>query len=279
MLREYATSTTLQEAVSAIKNIQQKPQETETQFTARFKDAAYRCGNVHDEIDRMNFFINGISGKIRPAVEELRDETPRGQLTFAMLVQKARREGTMYRARNPNVRFNRTEVSGKKLLYLPEANEESSSGNAEHLMLIPESDHTEDLPTTLDGEDTQHLLFAQPRHAPPAPIPYGDKKVLNRPGWTDRSLKTLLICHYCYVIGDHIAPQCTLTLANYYKVILNYEKLTPEQRARIPSTSYDAAVSYFKAKEAAKDEATARRSNDGYINNSVPSDDKPGPKN
>ena len=118
MLREYATPTALQEAISSLKNIQQKSQETEVQFAARVKDAAYRCGNVHDEIDRMGFFVNGLSPRIRPAVEQLREETPRDQLTFAKLVQKARTEGTMYRARGPNVRFARTDNSGKKLFYL-----------------------------------------------------------------------------------------------------------------------------------------------------------------
>ena len=73
--------------------------------------------------------------------------------------------------------------------------------------------------------------------------------------------------YLCYVKNDHPSPQCNLSMSSMYKVILNYEALTDEERSRVPSASYDAAVQYFKSKEAAKDASMQRRKNDGSIDN------------
>ena len=102
--------------------------------------------------------MNGLSPKVRPAVEQLREETPLDELTFAKLVQKARTEGNIVRARSPSIRYARTDNSGKKLFYLSEtpAPEASSSGADEQLMYLSEgSDETADLPTTLGDESEE----------------------------------------------------------------------------------------------------------------------------
>ena len=44
-----------------------------------------------------------------------------------------------------------------------------------------------------------------------------------------------------------------------YKIVINYESLTDEEREKVPDTSYKAAVEYLKAKEAAMDRRNKNR--------------------
>ena len=67
-------------------------------------------------------------------------------------------------------------------------------------------------------------------------------------------------------------------MSNMYKVILNYEALSDEEKSRVPSASYEAAVQYFKSKEVAKDASMQCRKNDGSVDNNN-STDNTEPKN
>lgn len=58
-LRTYVTSATNCNAVNDLRNIHQQPQKDELTYSRRFNDAVHRCGNVHDEIDKMKLFLKG----------------------------------------------------------------------------------------------------------------------------------------------------------------------------------------------------------------------------
>ena len=96
-------------------------------------------------------------------------------------------------------------------------------------MYLPEGcDETADLPITL-GDGSEELFIAQRAQmiVQPAHIPYGSRKTIpTRVGWADSSKKSILICYLCYAKNDHTSPQCTLSMSNMHKVILNYEALS-----------------------------------------------------
>ena len=107
-LRTYATPSAIREAVNHLRDIRQLPKETELEYSARLNNAAYRCGNVYDETDKMTFFINGLSPTIRNIVARHRESQPRRSLTYEELVQFARDEGESHRASNSSLRVVRT---------------------------------------------------------------------------------------------------------------------------------------------------------------------------
>ena len=174
----------------------------------------------------MGFFVNGMSPKVRPAVEQIRKETLRNELAFSKLVQKLRTECNIVRSRSPNILYARTDNSGKKIFYLSEtpAPEALPSRADEQLLYLPEgSDEPADMPTTL-GDGFEELFIAQRAQmtVQPANIPYGSRKTIpTRGGWTDNSMKSILICYLCYAKNDHTSTQCTLSMSNMQKVILN----------------------------------------------------------
>ena len=59
-----------------------------------------------------------------------------------------------------------------------------------------------------------------------------------RPPWRQTTATGLrIICHDCYE-PDHTSPQCMAKLKDRHRVIENYEKLTPEEKLRVPAASY-----------------------------------------
>ena len=124
-----------------------------------------------------------------------------------------------------------------------------------------ESSETEDSESDTDGGHTvlaigqgKHYQRMQPAPYQPAPtVPHLDSKQ-TRPGWIDpqggsSSTKPPVICFHCYVVNDHIAPQCQLTIKDLDNVVANYERLTPEQRQRVRDKSYKRARSALQAEE------------------------------
>lgn len=56
----YETPTTIQNAINNLRNIRTQWQKDELSYSGRINAAAYRCGNVHDEINNMKIFLNGL---------------------------------------------------------------------------------------------------------------------------------------------------------------------------------------------------------------------------
>ena len=110
---------------------------------------------------------------------------------------------------------------------------------------IPTSVATSNLPSTelseyTDNTDTEGLLYTSV--VKPQSLRFGDKKSsLTRPGWISRQK---IIFYQCYVIDKHIAPECTLQLAQLAQVIVNYEALSHEDRERVPKTAYNMAKQF-----------------------------------
>ena len=78
-----------------------------------------------------------------------------------------------------------------------------------------------------------------------------------RPGWASGGKQA--ICFGCYTHG-HILPNCQFPISDFPKIIENYEKLTPDDKARVPQTHYDIAKRFVEAKQAEKaDEANGTK--------------------
>ena len=58
-------------------------------YSGRLNDAAHRCGNVYDEIDKMTFFVNGLLPSIQTVVARHREAQARRDLSYEELVQFA----------------------------------------------------------------------------------------------------------------------------------------------------------------------------------------------
>ena len=126
------------------------------------------------------------------------------------------------------------------------------------------------LETAPDSEPLMALNTARKAWVKPPGIPHADGATTrSRPGWVERQpqrfnaasmsapahrhgsvgtqhrqpasgfepSRPYIICHECYEEG-HISPDCILPLRERTKVVANYERLTPEQRASVPATSY-----------------------------------------
>ena len=101
LLRTYATEQAIRESVEHLENLLQATNEDENAFASRVGVAAYRCGNVHTEVEKIAIFVNGLLPAIRSIVSRFRREQPRHMLTFDRIVSYARDEGDSYRARMP----------------------------------------------------------------------------------------------------------------------------------------------------------------------------------
>lgn len=80
LLTSYATPSAIREAVNDLQNIRQRSGEDEAKYSSRLNEAAYRCGNVHTEPEKMTFFINGLVPEIQSIVARKREETPDGEI-------------------------------------------------------------------------------------------------------------------------------------------------------------------------------------------------------
>lgn len=269
LLRTYATASAIREAVSTVRNTRQKHGENEAEYSTRINHAVYRCGNVFDESEKMSMFVNGLSLKIQPLVSRFREANHRQGLTYEELVQYAMDEGDANRARMTDIRVVKPKITtrGVHFVDIADSTENVNSENTEHVMVLPEeSIPTYELPSTASQQSAsvsnayddlpveEQLMYAgQARHVPPTAIPYGDKKTIpTRVGWIKREPAKDIICFQCYEENDHISPKCTVTVNELWKVVDNYENLTPEQKSRVPDTAYHAAKGYLRVKEEAR---------------------------
>lgn len=58
----------IREAVKILIGKRQLINETELDLASRINDAAYHCGNVHDDLDKMKLFVDGFSPTTRTIV-------------------------------------------------------------------------------------------------------------------------------------------------------------------------------------------------------------------
>jgi hypothetical protein len=104
LLRTYATPSAIRNATAELRNICQSNDEDELTYGARINHAAYRCGNVYDEDERMTFFIDGLRPETRTVVARYRENEFRQDMTMERLVQHAKDSGDSFRAMAPSLR-------------------------------------------------------------------------------------------------------------------------------------------------------------------------------
>lgn len=251
LLRSYATNTNTHEAILALRHTQQKPGETETDYSARLLNAFKRCGNVYSGEEKITMFIDGLSPAIRPLVANRRED--RLHAPYPEIVHYAKAEGDALPARQgPLGRRYRT-------MFVDQPDAESLSilrrgkGPSEGVNLASgevESVATAELPTTVAtsvGDDEAVLYGVNVR---PQYVPYSDQGTRSaRPGRRDnrsaagtrqKEGESQYICHLCYARG-HISPQCNLPVREYARAIVNYESLSPAEPEVVPEGSYHRA--------------------------------------
>ena len=264
LLTMYATSAAIREALHDIRNMRQMQNETETAFSCRVNHAAYRCGNVFAEHEKISIFVNGLIPEIWSVIARARDDTPRPMLNYLMLVQRAQDEGDVYRARFSG---NKTAMPSSKaapsrrnphatVAFLDQLGHESDRDDLpDQLMYMgqetsqpPTSVPTDDLPSTTDlhavENEKESLLYAgNPR--PKARELYPTQHHgINR----QQETRARLICHSCFEY-DHISPDCKSSLADLQKVVCNYEALSSEEKKRVPRLAYDMAKRFLGDEE------------------------------
>lgn len=266
----------------SLRDIRLKAGETEHDYNTRLREAAVRCGNVHNSKDLATIFVDGLDPSIKTLV--VRHREAHRKTNYLELLQFARYEGDAFRARQVSARKPPLLVPQKGHKNAPRANlmlQQSPPGtpspsihngtpatNYDGVNLMQDgyqayyASSSSDIPST-SQQTEYHSLPADPalaagdRMVPPQKVAFEkDTRTLNRPGWVDRRpgfhghrnnfqpRRGHLICHACYKLG-HVAPDCLLPLKEQHKVISNFEALSEKQRDTVPMTSYLRAKAQF----------------------------------
>ncbi|CAN8065807.1 unnamed protein product [Agarophyton chilense] len=231
--------------------------ESATDYSSRLTKAFHRCGNVYPTEERCTMFVDGLDPAIRTLVARRREDRPKA--TYLELVQFAGAEGEALRACTPGSGV----TSAKALMLQPSTpspsmiDEQAFRRDYDNVQLAHSDVHslpTTELPSTLDesqyviGDDT--LLYAGNGRVRAPRVPQESGNVcFSRPGWRDTrpAVKFAeprhptpaygLIYNLCYKPG-RTSPQCVLSLQEWAQVVVNYEALSPEDKAAVRIASY-----------------------------------------
>lgn len=288
LLRTYATSNAIRDAILALRDTRQREDEGERVYAARLSKAAARCGNVHSSEEKTTMYVDGLKESIKSLVARYRETERRA--TYLEVIQFACAEGDALRGRrqtsqrggvlqagritvpnrgNPKSRERHPTALLAESIADTNENGDYSTQEGEGVLLGGEgtSNPTTDLPTgtwTTGDEDPALPMYgrdSRPSHgrvsAPP--VAYQDNRVrFTRPGWEQRPMSPRamsapknngIICHICYVRNAHTAPNCDLTLRDQWKVVGNYESLNDTEKERVPAESYERAKAVRSARE------------------------------
>lgn len=83
----------IRNAVNDLQGIRKQPWQHEFTYSGRIKDTVQRYGNVHDEIDKMTLFVNGLLPSVQTIVGHFRESKDRSRLSYEDVVQYAQHEG------------------------------------------------------------------------------------------------------------------------------------------------------------------------------------------
>ena len=83
-----------------MRDIWQKPTESEIDYSARLNQAEIRCGNVHPIAKKITIFVRGLNPAIEPLITRVREGNP--SRSYIELVQIARDHGGAFRAGGGN---------------------------------------------------------------------------------------------------------------------------------------------------------------------------------
>jgi len=271
LLRTYATPTAMREALEHLRNIRQGEMEAEEEYRKRLNQAIYRCGNVHEEDEKMTYYIDGLSDTIRMVVARYRESIPRRELTFESLCHFARSEDDAHRARYQQlIKAGTINVPRPRSLLKPgttpakpsirPTNAAGSSRNKPDIHLMDAKEPTQETPVLaltpeepevkdeveeeIPSEGLYYINNKGERRKLPPYIRMDDDKT-GRVGWID---KPKVVCYTCYEEG-HTSPQCTIPLNQLKKVLINFEQLSDSVRESVPDDSYKRAKAYLEFKK------------------------------
>jgi len=275
LLRNYAQNKYISSAIRDLRDTKQGNNETEKEYAIKLNNAVARCGNVHGTSEVITMFIDGLRPTIRSLVTGFREATSKA--SYLDVVDFASNHGDAVRAQlsnTPPLKGNpKGLASVHPLLALQEGNLSSSTSNMsvqatmeqqESLNILQQAPDASTLSTPIlsqsetSGEQENLMALGAQRMVYGPRIPGQSQQQVA--GWVDRQAMPrtnrmtnprdlMIICHDCYQHG-HISPKCTLHLRDLHKVVENYEKLTPQERSIVPSTSYDRVKVLFQPQAA-----------------------------
>ena len=213
---------------------------------------------------KINVFVNGLHSAIRTIVSRFRRSQPRSSVTFDLIVSFARDEGDAYRARTPASRVNVTPVIPR----VAAAKSPPPKPRTRQHVQFAEADVETIPPSSPPAHFSEDLLLAD--HGAPSsiatselPSTVADEPVLampesptiaiaeaSRPASSPcLSIRTLVPVGE---LGPHrsvtnattkaITPtKCRVSIGDYAMIVENFQKLTPEQRTRVPPDNYKLA--------------------------------------
>ena len=76
LLRTYATNIQIEQALSIVRDLRQKPGQVETEYATRMLTALARCGDIHSPYERITLFIEGLLPAIKPLGLQERENRP-----------------------------------------------------------------------------------------------------------------------------------------------------------------------------------------------------------
>lgn len=252
LLRTYATNANIADTLLDLSRTRQGPEEDETKFSTRLRNAVKRCGNVHSEYEVATLFVQGLNPTISPRVAQERSRRPR--IEYVDLVQFARSEGDAVRAQGRlgksrasladklprrTVHFVSDDAEGSRSTM---TRGESADADAAEVNLLGDCGQSVSAPSYLSAAETESTE-AEALYAGQARFPKNrfDRYRRDPPSQGN----SMAICYECYLPG-HIAPRCEMKLKDLHQIPTNYRKLTEEQKTRVPNDSYLRAVAALK---------------------------------
>ncbi|CAN8069068.1 unnamed protein product, partial [Agarophyton chilense] len=256
LLRSYATSNAIRQAILDLRDVTLKPEEGEVEYNSRLNKASVRCVNVHSTEDKITLYIDGLDPSINSLVARYREK--HGRVFFLELVQFEKAERDAARARGSprrSVAFGTSMVDSRDSSLAPKGSD--SHEEAVHLMEYTDSSvPTVDLSHS-ESQDEEALMALEgrrPMYRPYTVPPQGFFKN-EKPRWVDtrtayRSQPMLtnrrngLIWYSCYG-KHHLSAECKLLAKNLSRIMTNYEALSEEKRSRVPAAMYWKAKRWF----------------------------------
>jgi len=275
-LRSYAGNQNISAAEKDLRATQQKDDEEERDFATRMNKAVTRCGNVHSQFDVITMFVDGLHSSISPLVARFRESTRNA--SYLQVVDYAQSEGEAYRARlgtgvvGPSTIKRQTMTTpGRSSIPQDRAKTISVRRNQRNVLAIeaPPMELPTEVEIYTEGEEDEVLMVGgkyyqqmRPRPQPTVPPPKVPHltTTTSRPGWVDPTVRPRPagnsgqarpppIGYECYEVGTHISPHCKLGLRDLKTVLINYDKLTAEQRTQAPPKSYLRARKFLELEE------------------------------
>ena len=272
LLRNYETPGVIRRAASYLRTIRQLPDEDESAYAARINEAAYRCGNIHLEDEKMTFFVDGLQPELRTTVARYREDQPRHEMTLERLVHHAQDEGDALRARiiaegervskrrqaafaTPTRSTQKTQRQVAILEPTQVGEPDAPSENAEELYAFPGeivdgSFSNNDLPSTITdldpAKDQEQILMLtrqlrdnrnnRVRRNPP-PVAQPKHIPFGAPRTTNRvgwCRDTSMFIFHRFYERHHVLSQCTANITDLPRIVSHFESLTTDEKARVP---------------------------------------------